>query len=189
MERAGAVARRGKGGDQFRWQLRDANARGGARRASRRAVGSRRLHAGSRRPGRHAGDRRGDDELRHLPAGAAAPAGDATATAGSGARGARPRCACHRKDPGAAVGGQPRAPSPQFLAQTVDMLERATLRPSTPLYPRVSAQLRSTLEATLTGRLGAAAAARRTAELIGAITGLPVLHEVDPASATAAVAS
>ena len=80
------------------------------------------------------------------------------------------------------------APSPQFLAQTVDMLERATLRPSTPLYPRVSAQLRSTLEATLTGRLGAAAAARRTAELIGAITGLPVLHEVDSASATAAVA-
>jgi len=68
------------------------------------------------------------------------------------------------------------------------MLERATLRPSTPLYPRVSAQLQSMLEATLTGRLGAAAAARRTAELIGAITGLPVLHEVDSASATAAVA-
>jgi len=80
------------------------------------------------------------------------------------------------------------APSPQLLAQTVDMLERATLRPSTPLYPRVSAQLQSMLEATLTGRLGAAAAARRTAELIGAITGLPVLHEVDSASATAALA-
>ncbi len=71
------------------------------------------------------------------------------------------------------------APSPAFLSQTVDMLERAAIRPPTPLYPRVSAQLQSMLEATLTGRLGAAAAARRTAELIGAITGLPVLHEVD----------
>jgi hypothetical protein len=37
------------------------------------------------------------------------------------------------------------------------------------------------LEAALTGRLGAAAAARRTAELIGAITGLPVVHEVETA--------
>jgi hypothetical protein len=31
------------------------------------------------------------------------------------------------------------------------------------------------LEAVLTGRLGPAAAARRTAELIGAITGLPLV--------------
>jgi multiple sugar transport system substrate-binding protein len=71
------------------------------------------------------------------------------------------------------------APSPPFLSQTVKMLERATIRPSTPLYPRVSAQLQAMLEASLTGRLGGAAAARRTAELIGAITGLPVLHDVD----------
>ena len=49
MDEAGAAARRGKGGDQLRRQLRDANARGGARRAARRAVGSRRLHARSRR--------------------------------------------------------------------------------------------------------------------------------------------
>jgi hypothetical protein len=34
------------------------------------------------------------------------------------------------------------------------------------------------LEAALTGRLGAAAATRRTAELIGAITGLPVVHDI-----------
>jgi multiple sugar transport system substrate-binding protein len=73
------------------------------------------------------------------------------------------------------------APSPPFLSQTAAMLESAAIRPSTPLYPRVSAQLQAMLEAALTGRLGAAAAARRTAELIGAITGLPVLHEVDPA--------
>jgi multiple sugar transport system substrate-binding protein len=71
------------------------------------------------------------------------------------------------------------APSPPFLSQTVGLLERAAIRPSTPLYPRVSAQLQAMLEATLTGRLGAAAAARRTSELIGAITGLPVSHEVD----------
>jgi multiple sugar transport system substrate-binding protein len=73
------------------------------------------------------------------------------------------------------------APSPAFLAQTAKMLESAAIRPSTPLYPRVSAQLQAMLEAALTGRLGAAAAARRTAELIGAITGLPVVHEVDAA--------
>jgi ABC-type glycerol-3-phosphate transport system substrate-binding protein/DNA-binding transcriptional regulator YhcF (GntR family) len=73
------------------------------------------------------------------------------------------------------------APSPPFLSQTVGLLERAAIRPPTPLYPRVSAQLQAMLEATLTGRLGAAAAARRTAELIGAITGLPVLDEVEAA--------
>jgi multiple sugar transport system substrate-binding protein len=71
------------------------------------------------------------------------------------------------------------APSPPFLSQTVKLLERAAIRPPTPLYPRVSAQLQAMLEATLTGRLGAAAAAKRTSELIGAITGLPVLHEVE----------
>jgi multiple sugar transport system substrate-binding protein len=81
------------------------------------------------------------------------------------------------------------APSPPFLSQTVELLERAAIRPPTPLYPRVSAQLQAMLEATLTGRLGAAAAARRTSELIGAITGLPVSHEVDAVpSAPAAVA-
>lgn len=80
------------------------------------------------------------------------------------------------------------SPSPPFVSQTVDLLERAAIRPATPLYPRVSAQLQAMLEATLTGRLGAAAAARRTAELIGAITGLPVLDGVDaprPARAAA----
>jgi hypothetical protein len=43
------------------------------------------------------------------------------------------------------------------------------------------------LEAALTGRLGAAAAARRTAELIGAITGLPVVDDVDTARQEAVV--
>jgi hypothetical protein len=44
------------------------------------------------------------------------------------------------------------------------------------------------LEAALTGRLGAAAAARRTAELIGAITGLPVVYDVGATSQAAVVA-
>jgi ABC-type glycerol-3-phosphate transport system substrate-binding protein/DNA-binding transcriptional regulator YhcF (GntR family) len=63
-----------------------------------------------------------------------------------------------------------------FLLQTEEMLERAVTRPATPSYARVSAQLQAMLEAVLTGRLRPAPAARRTAELIGAITGLPVVH-------------
>ena len=64
-----------------------------------------------------------------------------------------------------------------FLSQTAEMLERAVTRPATPSYARVSAQLQAMLEAVLTGRLGPAPAATRTAEMIGAITGLPVSHK------------
>jgi multiple sugar transport system substrate-binding protein len=64
-----------------------------------------------------------------------------------------------------------------FLAQTAAMLELAVSRPATPVYPRVSAQLQAMLEATLTGRLGPGRAAQRAADLVGAITGLPVVHE------------
>jgi multiple sugar transport system substrate-binding protein len=73
------------------------------------------------------------------------------------------------------------APDLGFLAQTADLLERAVIRPATPLYPRVSAQLQAMLEAVLTGRLGPTAAARRTADLISAITGLPVVDGTRPA--------
>jgi maltose-binding protein MalE len=66
-----------------------------------------------------------------------------------------------------------------FLLQTEEMLERAVTRPATPSYARVSGQLQAMLEAVLTGRLKPAAAASRTAELIGAITGLPVLHRAE----------
>jgi hypothetical protein len=59
------------------------------------------------------------------------------------------------------------------------MLERAVTRPATPSYARVSSQLQSMLDAVLTGRLKPAPAAAHTAELIGAITGLPVLHRVE----------
>jgi multiple sugar transport system substrate-binding protein len=62
-----------------------------------------------------------------------------------------------------------------FVAQTAEILERAVPRPWMPSYPRVSVQLQSMLEAVLTGRLSPPAAASRTAEMIGAITGLPVL--------------
>jgi ABC-type glycerol-3-phosphate transport system substrate-binding protein len=61
-----------------------------------------------------------------------------------------------------------------FVAETAGMLERAAIRPATPAYPRVSAQLQAMLEAVLTGRLGPSAAARHTGELVAAITGLPV---------------
>jgi ABC-type glycerol-3-phosphate transport system substrate-binding protein/DNA-binding transcriptional regulator YhcF (GntR family) len=66
------------------------------------------------------------------------------------------------------------APELPFLAQTAELLANAITRPTTPVYPRVSAQLQAMLEAVLTGRLGPAAAVKRAAELIAAITGLPV---------------
>lgn len=73
------------------------------------------------------------------------------------------------------------SPDLAFLSQTADLLDHAVTRPSTPLYPRVSAQLQAMLEAVLTGRLGPAAAAQHAAQLIGAITGLPVLDGVQRA--------
>ena len=78
------------------------------------------------------------------------------------------------------------APDLAFLSQTADLLDHAVTRPSTPFYPRVSAQLQAMLEAVLTGRLGPAVAAQHTAQFIGAITGLPVLDEADPKTTGAA---
>jgi multiple sugar transport system substrate-binding protein len=66
-----------------------------------------------------------------------------------------------------------------FLLETEEMLEDAVTRPATPSYTRVSGQLQAMLEAVLTGRLKAGPAASRTAELIGAITGLPVAHAAE----------
>ena len=71
------------------------------------------------------------------------------------------------------------APDLPYLSETAAMLERAVNRPWLPTYPRVSAQLQAMLEAVLTGRLGPAAAAQRTAEMIGAITGLPLVQDGD----------
>jgi multiple sugar transport system substrate-binding protein len=62
-----------------------------------------------------------------------------------------------------------------LLATTAELLQRAAVRPVTPAYARLSVQLQVMLEAVLTGRLEPAAAVARAAELIGAVTGLPVL--------------
>lgn len=61
-----------------------------------------------------------------------------------------------------------------FVAETHDLLTSAALRPVTDHYHLVSNQLQTMVEAVLTGRLGVAAATERTAELISAITGLPI---------------
>ena len=73
-----------------------------------------------------------------------------------------------------------------FLSEVAQIIELAVARPWMPSYPRVSIQLQTMLEAVLTGRLGPAAAAQRTAEMIGAITGLPIVHERQRAAAAAA---
>jgi multiple sugar transport system substrate-binding protein len=67
--------------------------------------------------------------------------------------------------------------SSPFLSLTAELLGHAVTRPATPSYPRVSAQLQAMLEAVLTNRLTPASAAHRTADIIGAITGLPVVHD------------
>jgi maltose-binding protein MalE len=61
-----------------------------------------------------------------------------------------------------------------FLQATGTMLEQAVVRPPTPPYSRVSAQLRTLLESVLTERMAPRDAAARTADLISAITGLPI---------------
>jgi len=66
--------------------------------------------------------------------------------------------------------------SSPFHAFTVGLLEGAITRPVTPAYALVSAQLRAMLEAVLTARLSPAQAVSRAADLISAVTGLPVAH-------------
>jgi multiple sugar transport system substrate-binding protein len=62
-----------------------------------------------------------------------------------------------------------------FHAFTASLLGGAVTRPVTPTYALVSAQLRGMIEAVLTRRLTPAAAVQRAAEMIGAVTGMPVL--------------
>jgi ABC-type glycerol-3-phosphate transport system substrate-binding protein len=61
-----------------------------------------------------------------------------------------------------------------LLASTAELLQHAAVRPATPAYARLSVQLQVMLEAVLTGRLAPPAAVARAAELIGAVTGLPL---------------
>ncbi len=77
------------------------------------------------------------------------------------------------------------APQLPFLSESAGILGRAVTRPTIPLYPRVSTQLQAMLEAVLTGRLAPAAAAAHAADLIEAITGLPIVRE--PAAASIGV--
>jgi multiple sugar transport system substrate-binding protein len=67
-------------------------------------------------------------------------------------------------------------PHSPFVATTAKLFETAVTRPITPVYHLVSAQIQLMVEAVITGRLRPAAAAERTAEIIGAITDLPVRH-------------
>jgi ABC-type glycerol-3-phosphate transport system substrate-binding protein len=72
------------------------------------------------------------------------------------------------------------APGLPFVSETARMLEHAVTRPATPLYPRVSAQLQAMLESVLTGRRTPVQAARHGAELVAAITGLPLAGDGSP---------
>jgi multiple sugar transport system substrate-binding protein len=72
-----------------------------------------------------------------------------------------------------------------FVSETARMLEAAVIRPATPAYPRVSAQLQAMLEAVLTKRLSPAAAARHTSELVAAITGLETARGEETAGSRA----
>lgn len=63
-----------------------------------------------------------------------------------------------------------------FHAFTAGLLDGAVTRPVTPAYALVSAQLRAMLEAVLTARLSPEQAVSRAADLISAVTGLPVAH-------------
>lgn len=60
-----------------------------------------------------------------------------------------------------------------FHAHTAGLLDGAVVRPVTPAYALVSAQLRTMLDAVLTRRLRPRTAVWRAAEMISAITGLP----------------
>ncbi len=63
-----------------------------------------------------------------------------------------------------------------FHAFTAGLLGRAVTRPVTPAYSLVSVQLRAMLEAVLAARLSPEQAVSRAADLISAVTGLPVAH-------------
>jgi multiple sugar transport system substrate-binding protein len=63
-----------------------------------------------------------------------------------------------------------------FHAFTAGLLGGAVTRPVTPAYALVSVQLRAMLEAVLTARLSPEHAVSRAADLISAVTGLPVAH-------------
>ena len=63
-----------------------------------------------------------------------------------------------------------------FVLETARLFSTAVNRPHIVGYPLVSKQLQRMLESVITGSLRPAAAVERAADIIGAITGLPVIH-------------
>ncbi len=63
-----------------------------------------------------------------------------------------------------------------FVFETAKLFSTAANRPQTVDYPLVSIQLQRMVDAVITGSLRPAAAVERTADIIGAITGQPVVH-------------
>lgn len=63
-----------------------------------------------------------------------------------------------------------------FVLETARLSSTAVYRPQIVGYPLVSKQLQHMVEAVITGSLRPAAAVERAADIIGAITGLPVIH-------------
>ncbi len=63
-----------------------------------------------------------------------------------------------------------------FVLETARLFSTAVNRPHIVGYPLISIQLQQMVEAVITGTLRPAAAVERAADIIGAITGLPVLH-------------
>ncbi len=61
-----------------------------------------------------------------------------------------------------------------FLCQTSKMLYNARVRPLTPEYVRVSEQLRIMIENAISGQMSVDEAVRKTAEIISALTRLPL---------------
>jgi len=62
----------------------------------------------------------------------------------------------------------------RFLLQTSEMLEQARMRPVIPEYAMVSQQLQAMLENAVSSRMSVGEAVKRAAEIIGAITDLPL---------------
>jgi len=63
-----------------------------------------------------------------------------------------------------------------FVLETARLFSTAVNRPHIIGYPLISIQLQSMVEAVIAGTLRPAAAVERAADIIGAITGLPVVH-------------
>ena len=61
-----------------------------------------------------------------------------------------------------------------FITQAADLFSTAITRPIVPDYHLISTQVQNMVETVLTGQYAPSAAAERTAEVIAAITGLPL---------------